>query len=172
MDTPIISLIVAMTRERVIAIDGTMPWSHTADMKYFHDTTMGKPIIMGRKTYDSIGKPLSGRTNIVISRSVVRIPGVILVTSADDAIAVANNAPEIMVIGGAEIYALFAAHVTRMYISTMDLRISSDSNTSSHNITYFPYMPILTAWTCIEERTLPSYGEECTCKLQVYVASR
>ena len=166
-----------MSRDNVIAVDGKIPWKHTADLLHFHATTVGKPIIMGRKTFSSIGKPLSGRKNIVISRqSDNATPGVIFVSSREAALEAAGNVPEIMIIGGAEIYAMFAPVVTRMYISTMDLQLgdgdSGDTANTNHIITYFPYMPSVGAWTCVEERTLESQVGECSCKLQIFVTSR
>jgi dihydrofolate reductase len=116
-----ISLIVAMGENRVIGGSGHIPWHLPADFKHFKDLTMGHPIVMGRKTFESIGKPLPGRTNIVITRDAsYRYDGVVTVTSPDAALAAATAAPggnEMFVIGGAEIYKLFLSRADRIYLT-------------------------------------------------------
>ncbi|ENX5645322.1 dihydrofolate reductase, partial [Vibrio vulnificus] len=102
----IISMIAAMAKQRIIGKDNQMPWHLPADFAWFKRCTMGKPIVMGRKTYDSIGRPLPGRLNIVISRdeSLV-IEGVTMANSIAHALALAGDADEVMIIGGGSIYA-------------------------------------------------------------------
>jgi dihydrofolate reductase len=116
-----ISLIVAMGENRVIGGSGHIPWHLPADFKHFKDLTMGHPIVMGRKTFESIGKPLPGRTNIGITRDAsYRHDGVVTVTSPDAALAAATAAPggdEMFVIGGAEIYKLFLSRADRIYLT-------------------------------------------------------
>lgn len=125
-----ISLIAAMANDRVIGIDNTLPWRLSADLKRFKATTMGKPIIMGRKTWDSIGRPLPGRLNIVISRNAdYPAEGAQVVTSLQAAIdlAKAEQADEIMIMGGANIYAQALPLVDKMYLTLIDLTIKGDA---------------------------------------------
>ena len=97
-----ISIIVAMDSNGVIGKDNELPWHLPADLQHFKKTTMGKPILMGRKTWESIGRPLPGRTNIVITRdSDYQADGCIVVNSIDAAMAAAGEQDEVMVIGGA-----------------------------------------------------------------------
>ena len=103
-----VAMIAAMGRNRVIGCDNKMPWHLPEDLKYFKATTMGKPIVMGRKTFDSLGRPLPGRSNIVISRQAdLSIPGVQVVDSIEQALTLARHqaeldaVDEIMIIGGA-----------------------------------------------------------------------
>ena len=131
---PLISLIVALDRAGVIGRDGTLPWHLPADLKRFRAITMGKPIIMGRKTYDSIGKPLPGRANIVITRNPdVSIEGVRVVNSLDEAIslcesiAAIDGVDEAMVIGGAEIYGLAMPRADRLYLTEVHAEVEGDA---------------------------------------------
>ena len=107
-----LAIIVAQSKNRVIGVNNDLPWRLPKDLQYFKKVTLGKPIIMGRKTFESIGRALPGRTNIVISRNPewVAPEGVKLVTSIDEAIALAESiavidgSSELMIIGGAQIY--------------------------------------------------------------------
>jgi len=113
-----ISAIYAVAENGVIGRHNEMPWHLPADFKYFKKTTMGAPIIMGRKTYDSIGRPLPGRTNIIITRNKsLKIKGCIVVNSLTDAIdlAKAENPNEIFIAGGATIYREAMSRVDRIY---------------------------------------------------------
>lgn len=118
-----ISLIVATAENNVIGKDNKMPWHISEDFKHFKEITMGKPCIMGRKTYESIlaqlGKPLPGRTSIVVSRSGYSHEGCISATSLENAIAKAKEETEdeIMVIGGAQIYELALPLADRIYLT-------------------------------------------------------
>jgi dihydrofolate reductase len=126
-----LSLIVAMSENRVIGVDGDLPWRLPADLKYFKATTLGKPIIMGRKTFDSIGRPLPGRRNIVVTRrDNWNHPGVDVAKSLDAAIALVSEASEVMITGGAQIYALAMDKVDRLYITEVAVTVEGD--------TYFP----------------------------------
>jgi dihydrofolate reductase len=112
-----VSLVVAAAENSVIGHGNQMPWRLPDDLKRFKALTLGKPILMGRKTFESIGKPLPGRTNIVLSRrSDLTLPGCVVVSSIPAALAAAAEAQEIAVIGGAEIYAqaLSSAHVIHL----------------------------------------------------------
>ncbi len=127
----ILSMIVAHADNRVIGKDNDMPWHLPADLAYFKKTTLGKPIIMGRKTYQSIGRPLPGRKNIVISRdSEYRAEGVEVVGSVEAALALVSDAEEVMVIGGGAIYKHCLPVAQRLYITHIDGNIDGD--------TYFP----------------------------------
>ena len=116
-----ISLIVAMGENRVIGVGGKIPWHLPADFKRFKEVTTGHPIVMGRRTFESIGKSLPGRTNIVITRDAnYQREGIVTVTSPDAAITAATSAPdddEMFVIGGAEIYKLFLPRAERIYLT-------------------------------------------------------
>ncbi|MEJ2346337.1 MAG: dihydrofolate reductase, partial [Gammaproteobacteria bacterium] len=99
---PLISLIAAMDENRLIGVDNRLPWNLPADLQYFRQVTMGKPILMGRKTYESIGRPLPGRTNIVLtSDPAFTADGCIVVHSVEEALSAAAGNDEIMVVGGA-----------------------------------------------------------------------
>tara|TARA_A100001037_G_scaffold277126_1_gene276906 strand:+ start:1344 stop:1823 length:480 start_codon:yes stop_codon:yes gene_type:complete len=113
-----ISLIVAVAENGVIGRDGDLPWRIPADLKFFKDITMGKPIVMGRKTYQSIGRTLPGRTNIVITRNPdFAADDTVVVDDLDAALDAAGDADEAMVIGGAQIYALALARANRIYLT-------------------------------------------------------
>ncbi len=125
------SIIVAMANNNVIGVDNNLPWHLPADLKYFKSTTMGKPIIMGRKTFESIGRPLPGRRNIVITRdSSWCASGVEVVNSIEDTVKLLADTPEVMVIGGAQIYSAMYSQVTRLYVTEIALDVAGD--------TYFP----------------------------------
>lgn len=124
----IVSLIAAMDRNRLIGNDNQLPWHLPADFAWFKSVTMGKPIIMGRKTFDSIGKPLPGRTNIVLSRTPnVTIEGAVVVSDLEQALAVEPQAEEQMIIGGSSIYALALPRVSRMYLTLVDGEFEGDA---------------------------------------------
>lgn len=113
-----ISLIVAVAENGVIGRDGDLPWRIPADLRFFKETTMGKPIVMGRKTFESIGRALPGRTNIVISRdSSFAADDIVVVGDLEAALVVAGDVPEVMVIGGAQVYALALPRADRIYLT-------------------------------------------------------
>lgn len=129
-----LALIAAMDRQRVIGINNQLPWHLPNDLQYFKAVTMGKPIIMGRKTYESIGRPLPGRPNLVISRNPDFSPaGVIPVDSVEAAIATAErllkdtDMDEAMVIGGAEIYRQTLPLADRLYLTQVDAEVAGDA---------------------------------------------
>lgn len=124
----IISMIAAMAQDRVIGIDNQMPWHLPADFAWFKRCTMGKPVVMGRKTYDSIGRPLPGRQNIVISRdpSLV-IEGVTTVTSIDEALKAAGSVEEVMIIGGGTIYEACLPRANKLYVTHIEAEIQGDT---------------------------------------------
>lgn len=125
-----ITLIACMSRNRVIGRAGGMPWRMPSDLKHFKAATLGKPVIMGRKTFQSIGRPLPGRRTIVITRSAEGAPeGVDVARSLDDAIDVARHgeAPEVMIAGGGEIYAAALPIATHALITELAADIAGDT---------------------------------------------
>ncbi|OUS25857.1 diacylglycerol kinase [Thalassotalea sp. 42_200_T64] len=140
----ILSMIVAHANGRVIGKDNQMPWHMPADLKYFKQTTLKKPVIMGRKTFESIGFPLPGRRNIVISRdSNYQATGVETVTSVDAALALVTDVEEIMVIGGGSIYEHCLKAAQRLYITEIDLTVAGD--------TLFPDYNANNSWHCVSD---------------------
>jgi dihydrofolate reductase len=125
-----ISLIFAQSRNGIIGKDGGLPWHIRSDLKRFKDLTMGKPVIMGRKTWDSLPRtPLPGRTNIVITRQKgLAAEGAIVASTVDEALQLAGAAPEICVIGGAEIYRQFASLAERIYLTEVELDAEGDAH--------------------------------------------
>jgi len=123
-----LSLIVAYARNRVIGIDNTLPWRLPADLQRFKRTTMGHPIIMGRKTWDSIGRPLPGRRNIVVTRNADwHADGAERVASIDDALALCADAAEAFVIGGAQIYAAALPVADAVVATEIDVDVTGDT---------------------------------------------
>lgn len=123
----IISLIAAMDRNRLIGRENGLPWHLPDDFKHFKSVTLGKPVIMGRKTFESIGKPLPGRKNIVISRSGFSAPGVTVVSSIDQALTAATGSDEVMIIGGASFYEQMIARADHMYLTHVDAECEGDA---------------------------------------------
>ncbi len=123
-----LSLIVAMDENRLIGRDNQLPWHLPADLAFFKRTTMGKPIIMGRKTFESIGKPLPGRRNIVITRDpAFSASGCEIVNSIDAALSCCAGDEEVMLIGGASLYQQTIGQATRMYITRIHHRFDGDT---------------------------------------------
>jgi dihydrofolate reductase len=123
-----ISLIAAMDENRLIGRNDALPWHLPADMQWFRKQTMGKPILMGRKTFDSIGKPLPGRTNLVLSRQPdLKIEGCTVVRSLEAAIEAVPGAEEMMVIGGAQIYASLLPQADRLYLTHIQAAFEGDA---------------------------------------------
>jgi dihydrofolate reductase len=124
----IISIIAAMDRNRLIGNNNQLPWHLPADFAHFKAVTMGKPMLMGRKTFESIGKPLPGRTNIVLSRNPeTRFEGAVCVSSVNEALDVVPDAEEIMVIGGSAIYEMLLPRANRMYLTYVDAEFEGDA---------------------------------------------
>ena len=129
-----LTYVVAMAENRVIGRDGDLPWRLPADLAHFRRLTVGRPVIMGRKVYDSIGKPLPDRTNIVLTRNPdFAAPGCVVVHSAQQALDAAGDAPEIMIIGGEEIYRLYLPQTARIELTLVHAQIEGD--------TFFPELP-------------------------------
>lgn len=124
---PRVALVVAMADNGVIGKGGGLPWHLPDDLKYFKVVTFGKPVLMGRRTFDSIGKPLPGRRNLVLSRAASgSAPGVEYVHSVERARALATGAAELCVIGGAEVYALALPLATRIYLTRVRAVVAGD----------------------------------------------
>lgn len=132
-----LAIIVAVAKNGVIGCNNKLPWHLPQDLKYFKAVTLGKPVIMGRKTYESIGKPLPGRTNIVITRNKdwVTAEGVVVTNSFEQALFEAQKVQgsggepidEIMVIGGAEIYRSALQFADRIYLTRVDVEPEGDA---------------------------------------------
>ncbi len=123
-----ISLILAMGRNRAIGRDNQLPWHLPADLAHFKATTMGKPILMGRKTWESIGKALPGRLNIVLTgQAGYQADGATVVHSIDDAISICGSADELMVIGGAGVYEAFLPRAQKIYLTLIDEDFEGDT---------------------------------------------
>ncbi|WP_257324059.1 type 3 dihydrofolate reductase [Pseudoalteromonas rhizosphaerae] len=139
-----ISMIAAMAKNRVIGQDNDMPWHLPADLQHFKAVTMNKPVIMGRKTFESIGRPLPGRRNIVISRNTdYTAVGVDVVTSPEAAISLLCESDEVMVIGGGNVYQQFLKSADTLYLTFIDLDVAGD--------TQFPDYEQSANWQVVEE---------------------
>lgn len=124
-----VSLVVAMAHDGVIGRDGGMPWHLPAELKRFRAITMGKPIVMGRRTHDSIGRALPGRRNIVLSRDPAyrAAEGCEVFPSLDAALAVLGDCEEVMIIGGATLYAEALPRATRLHLTEIDAELAGDT---------------------------------------------
>jgi dihydrofolate reductase len=142
MAEPLVSLIVAMARNGVIGRDNALPWHLSEDLRRFKAATLGKPILMGRKTFESIGHALPGRTNLVLTRDPRwKQEGAVVVHSVGAALAAAGDAVELVVIGGAEIYRLVMPFARRIYLTHVHADVPGD--------TYFPEFDP-TQWVDVE----------------------
>lgn len=151
-----LSMIVAMAENRVIGRDNKLPWYLPNDLKYFKQVTMGKPILMGRKTFESIGKPLPGRTNIVLTRNPDwQAEGVKTVNSLDAALELARSIAEIdgqdelMVIGGDQIYRMALEQTDRVYLTKVHSEVEGDA--------YFPVIDE-SAWQVVARQDFAAEG--------------
>ncbi|MBM7584255.1 dihydrofolate reductase [Bacillus pakistanensis] len=130
-----ISFVWAMDQNGVIGKNNSLPWHLPADLKFFKETTMGHPIVMGRKTYESIGKPLPGRENIVLTRDAsYKAEGCIVFHEVEDILHYADEKEvEVMVTGGAEVFKMFLPFVDRLYVTKIYASFEGD--------TYIPKIP-------------------------------
>lgn len=153
-----VSLIVAATRNQVIGLDNQMPWHLPADLRYFKQRTLGKPIIMGRKTWESLGRPLPGRLNIVISRQAdVELAGAEVFADLEAAIlrgqewATQQGVDEVMVIGGGQLYQQALTLAQRVYLTRIDLELEGDT-----------FFPVLDAqqWRQTDAQAHPAQNQE------------
>ena len=160
-------MIAGVAENGVIGSDKSIPWRVPSDMAFFKATTMGKPIVMGRKQYETVGRPLPGRTNIVVTRQQGYQPEGILVFHDMDAalekareIAAADGADEIMIIGGGELYAQLMGRADRLYITHIDLSPAGD--------VVFPAIEPAD-WAIVDlPEVTPSPKDEATYRVKVY----
>lgn len=162
-----IAMIAGVAENGVIGSEQTIPWRVPSDMAFFKQTTMGKPIVMGRKQFETVGRPLPGRANIVVTRQKDYHPeGVMVVHSVDAAIAEArriaeaDGVDEIMIIGGGELYAQLIARADRLYISHIDLAPAGDV-----------LFPAITPeqWVVVDlPEVAPSPRDEASYRVKVY----
>ena len=143
MTQPAISMIVARSRNHVIGRDNQMPWKISADLQFFKRVTMGYPVIMGRKTWESIGRPLPGRRNIVVSRNAnYEAAGGELASSLDAALNQLNEAPRVFVIGGEQLFTQAFDKADRLYITEIEMDVQGGD-------TFFE-IPNESAWKEVE----------------------
>jgi dihydrofolate reductase len=162
----IISLIWAMADNRVIGIENRLPWKLPADMKWFRKQTMGKPIVMGRKTFESFGaKPLPGRTNIIVTHDhSYQMEGTVVVHSIDEALQAAEqeNAEEVMIIGGASFYEQMLPMTDRLYVTLVNGSFEGDA--------FFPEIDF-SKWQEVERLEFePDEKNEYGCSFLIYNA--
>jgi len=125
----LLTLIVARARNGVIGRDNTLPWRLPEDLQHFKRTTLGAPIIMGRKTWDSIGRPLPGRRNIVVSRNRdLKLEGAEVVSSLEDAQRLCVNVEQVFLIGGAQLYAEALPSADRLIVTEIDADVEGDAH--------------------------------------------
>ena len=125
---PLVALVVAMAENNVIGNANRLPWHLPADLRHFKTLTMGKPMLMGRKTFESIGKALPGRRTLVLTRRErIDVPSVETVASLDAALSVTHDADELMVIGGAEIYRLCLPRAQRIHLTRVHAALAGDT---------------------------------------------
>ncbi|AMS15457.1 diacylglycerol kinase [Pseudomonas chlororaphis] len=161
-----LSLIAALGENRVIGVDNSMPWHLPGDFKYFKATTLGKPIIMGRKTWDSLGRPLPGRLNIVVSRQAdLRLEGAEVYPSLEAAVARAEEwaleqgVTELMLIGGAQLYAQGLEQADRLYLTRVALSPEGDA--------WFPEFD-LNQWKLVSDMSNPAEGDKPAYSFEVW----
>lgn len=157
-----ISLIAAVDRNGLIGNGKSIPWHLPADFVYFKQTTMGHPVVMGRRTFESIGRPLSGRRNIILSRGPIAIDGVEVAGSLEEVFALTGGAMEVFVIGGASVYAQALPFAQKLYLTYIEGVFEGD--------TYFP--PV--NWSAWHEtvRTARPSDEHNTHAMQFVVYER
>lgn len=158
-----ISAIAAMSLERVIGKDNQIPWYLPADLKFFMRTTMGHHVIMGRKNYIAMGKPLPRRTNIIITRNPFFVSsGCIVVHSLEEALAYAHahKETEAFIIGGGEIYRLALEYLDRIYLTTIDLHVDGD--------VFFPEIDPAQWQVVSEERHEPDAKNAYSFTIRIY----
>lgn len=151
-----IAIIVAMDKKRTIGHGDKLPWHIPRDLQHFKETTMGHPIIMGRKTHESIGKTLQGRTNIVVTRNQAYCPsdGAICASSLDEALEIAQkekpDSKYAFVIGGSELYKLAMPHAQKMYVTVVDTTVTGDVTFPSFDTSN---------WEVVSRKDYPANGD-------------
>lgn len=162
-------LIAALARNRVIGRDNQLPWRLPADLKHFKAMTLGKPVIMGRKTWDSLGRPLPGRLNLVVSRQAgLRLEGAEVFSSLEAAIERADawarqqGVEELMLIGGAQLYEQGLEQASRLYLTRVELEPEGDA--------WFPLFDEA-QWQRSAEETHPAEGDAPAYRFEVWQRS-
>ncbi|MDH4274490.1 MAG: type 3 dihydrofolate reductase [Gammaproteobacteria bacterium] len=157
----LISLIAAMTDEHVIGIENRLPWKLPVDMRWFRQHTLGKPVVMGRKTFDSLGrKPLPERQNIVLTREVgFGAPGITVVHTLEEAVKAAGDAPELMVIGGASLYQTTLPRAQRLYLTFVHATIPGDA--------WFPEFDSAAWRVCARTESSPDEKNKYACSFVI-----
>jgi dihydrofolate reductase len=146
-----VSIIVAASSNNVIGVEGGLPWRLPEDLRKFKEITMGKPMVMGRATFESIGRALPGRKSIVLTRQEdFRADGCDIVATIDEAVTAAGNAEELMIIGGGEIYRQFLRMTDRIYLTRVQAEVEGD--------TRFPELD-MAEWTVVTAEEFPA-GDE------------
>lgn len=162
MNKQIISAVVAMNHDRVIGTNNQLPWHIPEDLAYFKKVTLGKPIIMGRKTFESIGRILPGRRNIVISRSGFSYPGVEVYASLEIALAETHDAPEVAIIGGGELFKLSMPIINSLHLTLVAYPVANPS-------AWFPEVE-LAQWQLVEQNEIIS-SNGVNCQFNHYILS-
>jgi dihydrofolate reductase len=160
----ILTAVVAVTENNVIGRDNGMPWHLPADLRHFKEVTLGKPVLMGRKTFESIGRPLPGRRNLVLTRSADFHPaGVEVVHSLEEALAAAHDVPELMIIGGAALFELAMPRTNRLQLTRLHMSVEGDT-----------YMPPLTPseWREVSREPRRPADERNACEMTFLVLER
>lgn len=153
---PIISIIVAMAKNRVIGKDNDMPWGRLPiDLRHFKLVTEGNPIIMGRKTYESIGRPLPKRRNIVLSRNKTEIKGCEVVSSLEEALELVKNEKEVFIIGGGYLYKEALNIADKLFLTHIDAEFEGD--------TFFPKYEHLNFYEIDHFHAAKNYENDYTC---------
>jgi len=123
-----VAIIVAMDKQGLIGRNNDLPWKLSADLKYFRRVTMGKPLVMGRNTHESIGRPLPGRKNIIVtSNANYHVDGCTVVSSLDQALLACDDAEEVMVMGGASLYEQLLPQADRVYLTHVNAELEGDT---------------------------------------------
>ena len=142
-------MIVAKDKNGVIGKDNKLIWHIPEDLQYFKNKTLGKVIVMGRKTYESIGRPLPGRKNVVLTRDPsYKVDGVVVLSSLEEVLALLNTNDEVVIIGGDSIYNQFLEHASTLYVTEIDYEFEGD--------TFFP--EITDEWTLVSSTEGDSSG--------------
>jgi len=128
-NAPRIAVIAAMAINRVIGIENRLPWHLPEDLKHFKALTLGHHIVMGRKTYESIGRPLPGRTTVIVTRDPgYRVEGCLTAHSIDEAIVLSAADDEVFFVGGAELYAQVLSRADRLYLTEIQIEVAGDAH--------------------------------------------
>ncbi|AJE13782.1 diacylglycerol kinase [Stutzerimonas balearica DSM 6083] len=162
-----LAMIAALAERHVIGRDNSMPWHLPADLRHFKAMTLGKPVIMGRKTWDSLGRPLPGRLNLVVSRQAgLQLEGAETFTDLESALqraeqwALEQGAGELMLIGGAQLYSQALARAQRLYLTRIDARPEGDA--------FFPAFDEA-EWQCVEREAHPAEGDAPAYRFETWV---